>query len=61
MRGSSLGQAVALLSNIRLGWKGLPGTNTLPDLIKPIAKIDTFWSNKVLKDWSPEHYFCYDC
>jgi len=25
----SLGQAPALLANIRLGWKGLPGTNTL--------------------------------
>ena len=28
-KGSSLGQAPALPGNIRLGWKGLPGTNTL--------------------------------
>jgi hypothetical protein len=26
---TSLGSAVALLTNIRLDWKGLPGTNTL--------------------------------
>jgi hypothetical protein len=26
---ASLGSALALLTNIRLGWKGLPGTNTL--------------------------------
>jgi hypothetical protein len=29
LKGASLGQAPALLTNIRLGWKGLPGTNTL--------------------------------
>jgi hypothetical protein len=27
--GASLGQALALLTNIRQGWKGLPGTNTI--------------------------------
>ncbi len=26
---ASLGLALALLGNIGLGWKGLPGTNTL--------------------------------
>ncbi len=29
LKGASLGNAPALLANIRLGWKGLPGTNTL--------------------------------
>ncbi len=29
MKGASLGQTLALPANIRLGWKGLPGTNTL--------------------------------
>ena len=29
MKGVSLGKALALPANIRLGWKGLPGTNTL--------------------------------
>jgi hypothetical protein len=29
LKGSSLGQAPTLPANIRLGWKGLPGTNTL--------------------------------
>ncbi len=29
LKGSSLGYYRALLENIRLGWKGLPGTNTL--------------------------------
>ncbi len=29
LKGASLVQALALLVNIRLGWKGLPGTNTL--------------------------------
>jgi len=29
LNGASLGQALALSENIRLGWKGLPGTNTL--------------------------------
>jgi hypothetical protein len=29
LRGISLGKAQALLTNIRLGWKGLSGTNTL--------------------------------
>ncbi len=28
-QGASLGQAQALLTNIRLGWKGSPGTNAL--------------------------------
>jgi hypothetical protein len=27
--GDSLGQAAALPANLRLGWKGLPGTNAL--------------------------------
>ncbi len=29
LKGSSLEKAPALPTNIRLGWKGLPGTNTL--------------------------------
>jgi hypothetical protein len=29
LKGASLGWAPALLANIRLGWKGFPGTNTL--------------------------------
>ncbi len=29
LKGASLGQAPALRANIRQGWKGLPGTNTL--------------------------------
>ncbi len=29
LKGATLGQAPALPANIRLGWKGLPGTNTL--------------------------------
>ncbi len=29
MKGAPLEQAPALLANIRLSWKGLPGTNTL--------------------------------
>jgi len=29
MRSASLGSALALLANIRLGWKGLKGKNTL--------------------------------
>ncbi len=29
LKGAALEEAVALLANIRLGWKGLPGTNTL--------------------------------
>jgi hypothetical protein len=29
LKGASLGQALALPANIRLGWKGFPGTNTL--------------------------------
>jgi hypothetical protein len=29
LKGTSLGYAWALLGNIRLGWKGLPGTNTI--------------------------------
>ncbi len=29
LKGASLGQAPALTTNITLGWKGLPGTNTL--------------------------------
>ncbi len=28
LKGASLGYAPALLANIRLGWKDLPGTNT---------------------------------
>jgi hypothetical protein len=27
MKGAPLGQVLALLANIRPGWKGLPGTN----------------------------------
>jgi len=27
VKGALLGQAAALPANIRLGWKGLPGTN----------------------------------
>jgi len=34
LKGASLGQATALPANIRLGWKGLPGTNTLAYYIK---------------------------
>jgi hypothetical protein len=29
LKGVSLGQAVALLANIKIGWKGLPGTSNL--------------------------------
>jgi len=29
LKGSSLGQALALPTNIILGWKGLPGSNTI--------------------------------
>ncbi len=29
LEGSSIGQAPVLPTNIRLSWKGLPGTNTL--------------------------------
>jgi len=29
MKGASLGKATALPANIGLGWKDLPGTNTL--------------------------------
>ncbi len=29
MKGGLLKYALALCANIRLGWKGLPGTNTL--------------------------------
>ncbi len=29
LKGASLGQAPALPTNITLGWKGLPGINTL--------------------------------
>ncbi len=29
LKGASLGEALALLAIIRLGWKGLPRTNTL--------------------------------
>jgi len=29
LKGASLGYALALPANIRLGWKGLPGTNAL--------------------------------
>ena len=29
LKGDTLGQVPALLANIRLSWKGLPGTNTL--------------------------------
>jgi hypothetical protein len=29
LKGASLGKAMAFPENIRLGWKGLPGTNTL--------------------------------
>jgi len=29
LKGASLGQALILTTNIRLGWKGLPGINTL--------------------------------
>ncbi len=29
LKGASLGYALALPTNIRLGWKGLPGTNAL--------------------------------
>jgi hypothetical protein len=29
MKGALLRQALALHANIQLGWKGLPGTNTL--------------------------------
>ena len=29
LKGVSLGSALALVANIRLGWKGLPETNTI--------------------------------
>jgi hypothetical protein len=29
LKGASLGTALSFLSNIRLGWKSLPGTNSL--------------------------------
>jgi hypothetical protein len=29
LKGALLDQAPALLTNLRLGWRGLPGTNTL--------------------------------
>ncbi len=33
LKGSSLGQATALHGNMRLGWKGWPGTNTLVAIV----------------------------
>jgi hypothetical protein len=29
LKGAPLGHVLALLKNIRLGWRGLPGTNTV--------------------------------
>ncbi len=43
MKGASLGQAPALPANIRLGWKGLPETNTLAYLKNPqITAVKSF-------------------
>jgi hypothetical protein len=36
LNGASLGYALALPGNIRLGWKGLSGTNTLGLLQKSV-------------------------
>ncbi len=38
LKGASLGQAPALPANIRLDWKGLPGTNTLDYYKKLLIK-----------------------
>ncbi len=34
LKGASLREALALLANIRLGWRGLPKTNTVNSLQK---------------------------
>jgi len=34
LKGLLLGRVLALLTNIRLGWKGLPGSNTLGNMCK---------------------------
>jgi hypothetical protein len=40
------GITAALLTNIRLGWNGLPGTN--PHLLVPVVSYE---ENKVLRFW----------
>jgi hypothetical protein len=43
LKGASLGQALILTTNIRLGWKGLPGINTLAYLTgASVAKKQVF-------------------
>jgi hypothetical protein len=44
LKGASLGQALALPANIRLGWKGLPGTNTLAYYKNPQITDKTFYN-----------------
>jgi hypothetical protein len=39
LKGALLGKALALPANIRLGWKGLPGTNAQ-------AYYEIFWTVK---------------
>jgi hypothetical protein len=64
MKGNPLKRALTLLTNIRLGWKGLPRTNTLPCLlsslmmnIKKFYNIDTrlkiYWKCLRLGHWEP--------
>ncbi len=38
LKGASLGQAPTLLTNIRLGWKGLPGANTHNGLTRGLRR-----------------------
>jgi hypothetical protein len=58
--GASLGKAPALPANIRLGWKGLPGTNTLAYYENPyITAVRSFtvqapgigWGSTVVENW----------
>ncbi len=43
MKGPSLAQALALIANIRLGWKGFPGRNTLAYYKNPlITSVKSF-------------------
>ncbi len=40
LKGASLGQALVLLENIGLGWKGLPATNTVAHYKHSLTKLD---------------------
>jgi hypothetical protein len=47
LKGASLGEATGLPANIRLGWKGMSGTNTLPYYEKSIDYEPKFFYNIV--------------